>query len=171
MVNSKSLFSSSFQIVLSLLLWLPSQVLCVEKSEHRLELSKVELNNIASGSTGEIVVRFKVESGFHVQANPASQPNLIATELSLPTKDVSQGVKLAVPTYPRGVPFRLHSAKREIMTYESEFAIGIPVTIAKNVNLQKLKPIQAKLRYQACDAIRCYFPKTLSFEISFNPSP
>src|SRR6185436_11137601 len=50
-----------------------------------------------SGNSGEAFVLLSIESGYHVNANPATYPYLIATEV---TAGKVEGVEVGTPAYP-----------------------------------------------------------------------
>src|SRR5688500_20213965 len=60
-----------------------------------VEARPVEIN---AGASTEASVRLKVDDGYHINANPASFPYLIATQLEVPKVD---GLSAAKVTYPQ----------------------------------------------------------------------
>src|SRR5437867_4377410 len=82
---------------------------------------------LTAGESVEARVAVAVAEGYHLQANPASESYLVPTRLELkPADDVSIG-KLK---YPKGKPYRLNGADKEIQTYEGNFEIGVPLKVA-----------------------------------------
>jgi thiol:disulfide interchange protein DsbD len=112
-------------------------------------------------SETSLVLVFKVAAGFHIQANPASNPQLIATTLQLPS---ANNFEVSPPVYPKGKSYKLEGSKGEISTYGGVVEIKVPVTTPGKVVPNKF-PWKGKLRYQACNEKTCFFPKTLSFEV------
>lgn len=101
--------------------------------------------------------KFTVAEGFHVQANPASEPQYIATHLKL---NSSKGVRPGAPVYPPGRPLRFKGASKELSTYEGDFEISVPLTAPKKAWAAD-GMIEGTLRYQACDERNCFFPESI----------
>lgn len=124
----------------------------------RLEVPSVDLLTLKPGEAGRFEVLVKVEKGFHVHANPASQTTYIATTLSLnPHPDLEWGA----PEYPKAQKFRLKGAKDSIDTYGGEFMIRVPVTVKKRA-ISAEHHLKGLLRYQACSEDTCFLPKKLA---------
>jgi len=149
----KSLFLfASFFSILSLATQVPKVM---------VRLEKLLLVQIRPGETKEILVKFTVADGLHVQANPASKPNLIATTLQMESK---QGIEFGQPQYPEGKPYRLEGAPSDILTYEGTVDIRIPVGAAKKISVGN-KELNGSLRFQACNEKTCFFPTTISLKL------
>jgi len=131
----------------------------------KVRFEKIEFSGVEAGHSGEVSLRFVIEDGFHVQANPASEKNLIATELKI-EGILPEGVEVGTPSYPKGVAFKLLSSKKTIQTYEGKFQIGLPVTLSKIIITAAPRVLKTKLLYQACDKHRCFFPVLLPVEIA-----
>ena len=127
-----------------------------------VKLVKPKAVDVSEQAPGEGVVSFKVDKGYHVQANPASKPNLIATTLTLTTHPQFD---VAVPVYPVGKPWRLPGAEEEVATYEGLVEIRFPIKAIAGAAKPGNTTIEGKLRYQACDAKTCYFPMTIPVSI------
>ena len=114
---------------------------------------------LSKQSESSVVLKFKVAPGFHIQANPASSPQLIPTSLQMPA---ANNLDVSLPIYPKGKPYRLQGSSSEISTFDGVVEIKIPVKTAKvsaNFNWK------GKLRYQACNEKTCFFPKTLPLDL------
>jgi hypothetical protein len=117
--------------------------------------------SITAGASSEARFVILVADGFHLQANPASEKYLVATELEMAkTSEVWPGR----PVYPPGRPYRLRGASSDLTTYEGRFEIRLPITASA-----KAKPgagaLTGKLHYQACDAKTCLFPSSVPVEL------
>lgn len=126
-----------------------------------VSVSMPEIVEIAAGQTTQAHLTVTILDGFHVQANPASQPYLIPTRLELtPADPVTPGS----PIYPKGKPYRLNGDSNDISTYEGTFKIEIPLKAEDSA-----KPgeslLQGKLHYQACDARTCLPPSFVPIEL------
>jgi hypothetical protein len=109
-------------------------------------------------------VELVISPGFHINANPATFPYLIATELKPGQVDgVSFSDKLTYPP-PRMKTFSF--ADQPLAVYEGSVSIPIPLTAAPNAKGQRTIPF--KIRVQACDNEKCYPPATLDAALAID---
>jgi hypothetical protein len=102
-------------------------------------------------------IELVISPGFHVNANPATFPYLIATEIQPGKVDgITVGDKLAYPP-PKMETFAF--ADRPLAVYEGHVTIPIPLTPAAGAKGQRTIPF--KIRVQACDNEKCFPPATL----------
>ena len=134
------------------------------KMKHYLTLSPPTSVDLVPGKSQQVSVKLDIEKGIHIQANPATLPNLIPTVLKLKEDQQVTGGK---PIYPESHPFSLQGSDEKIATYEGKTQITIPVTLKSGTKPGKYK-VAGSLRYQACDAKSCFFPRSLDFEFSVN---
>ena len=112
---------------------------------------------VAKGQTTQLTVRVKIKKGFHIQANPAADEFLVPTTLTI---KANKGIVPGEPVYPPGIPYKLKGSKEDLLTYEDEVMIKLPVKVldsapAGNVNLT------GELNIQPCDDRRCFFPRSV----------
>ncbi|NBX76852.1 MAG: hypothetical protein EBQ92_09880 [Proteobacteria bacterium] len=116
-------------------------------------IGTVQAVTLKQGQSADAVIPASVLKGHHIQANPATLPNLIATEL---TVEPLEGLVVGKMTYPKSKPWKLKTASKVIQTYEGN--VVLKVNLASN----NLKPgnyqLKGSLRYQACDEKNCFFP-------------
>ncbi|NDC25618.1 MAG: hypothetical protein EB078_08265 [Proteobacteria bacterium] len=130
------------------------------ETQEFLKVGKIKSVVLKEGQFVEAVIPAKVVKGHHIQANPATLPNLIATEITL---DNLQGIQAQKPVYPKSKPWKLVSAGKTIETYDGdiEFKVGL--------SAQGLKPgkyqIKGSVRYQACNDKNCFFPTSAALTI------
>ncbi|MFZ5577754.1 MAG: thioredoxin domain-containing protein [Pseudomonadota bacterium] len=94
-------------------------------------------------------LQLRIAPGFHINANPASAPNLIATTV------LAEGQPLAGVRYPPPQSFRPAFAPRGIAVWEGQVDLALPA----------LSPAQRNklaLRVQACNATTCLAPSVMS---------
>jgi DsbC/DsbD-like thiol-disulfide interchange protein len=116
---------------------------------------------VVKGQTAQLSVRAEIKKGFHIQANPASDDFLIPTTLTMQTsKDIEPGK----PVYPAGHPYRLKGSTDDLLTYEDEVMISLPVKVMDSAPAGNTS-VTGKLRYQSCDDTRCFAPRSVSVEI------
>jgi hypothetical protein len=102
-------------------------------------------------------VELVISPGFHVNANPATFPYLIATEVQ-PGK--TEGITVADKlTYPPAKMETFPFADQPLAVYEGSVTIPIPITPVPGARGQRTIPF--KIRVQACDSEQCYPPAML----------
>jgi len=120
----------------------------------RVEAPPVELN---AGASTEATVRLRVDEGYHVNANPASFPYLIATQLNVPAAD---GISAAKVTYPAPLNKKFSFAEGPLAVYEGQAELKVAL-LADKAAKRGQTSIPSKLRIQACDDRVCYPPGTI----------
>lgn len=126
-----------------------------------ISVLEVEPVKVKMGQTVKAVVPIRIKDGFHIQSNPPSKPN-IATQITFAT---FPGVTIGTPEYPAGQPYRLETSDREILTYEGNLEIPVPITVSSKLKAGK-RVLKGTVRYQACDTKICYFPSKSEFSVS-----
>lgn len=114
----------------------------------------------AAGSDLPVVVRLVIASGYHVNANPATYPYLIATEVK---PGNSEGVTAGTPTYPTATKQKFEFAEEPLAVYEGNVDIALPLKISPGTTGQRSLPIS--VRVQACDTEKCFPPATINATI------
>ena len=94
-------------------------------------------------------IALHIAPGFHINANPASEPNLIATSVLL------GGQPLAGVRYPPPLQFRPAFAPQGIAVWEGQVKLELPA-------LPTAQRDTLALRVQACNATTCLAPSVLS---------
>jgi len=116
---------------------------------------------IAAGGTADAVVRLRIQEGYHVNANPPTEPYLIPTELEI---DRGQGIAVNFIVYPDAIKKSFSFAKQPLAVYEGETIVRVSLkaddTLAKGE-----RHLSGKLRIQACDDEVCYPPGTVDVSI------
>jgi DsbC/DsbD-like thiol-disulfide interchange protein len=110
----------------------------------------------AKGQATELTVTVRIKKGFHIQANPASDEFLIPSTLTI---DASEGIVPGEPAYPPGRPYRLKGSTDDLLTYEDEVMIRLPVKVMDSAKPGNVS-ITGKLRFQPCDDRKCLFPRS-----------
>ncbi len=120
--------------------------------------SPVELT---AGSSADAVVQVKIQSGYHINANPPTYPYLKATEVTLkPTDSLSVGTI----TYPKSTSRKLQFADDPIAIYEGNAELKVVVKAAPTAN-KGSSNLSGKLKVQACDDQVCYPPGEIDVAI------
>ena len=113
--------------------------------------------SVKAGKSVETSILVKINPEFHIQANPASRPNLIPTTIDFPEKD---GMVLEGVTYPDGKAFRLENSDQDLMVYGGETKFKVKIH-AKNAKPGKVE-FKGLLKYQPCNNQTCFFPNRYS---------
>ena len=112
------------------------------------------------GSDITAVLQFKIEEGYHVQANPASEPSYIPAVLTLTP---AQGV-LALPAkYPAGKEEKQAGLDKPLLVYDGSFEIMVPMKLDADAKLPLT--VSGVLSYQACKGAVCYPPRRLKVAV------
>jgi len=122
------------------------------------EVPKVEAR---AGDSTEATVSIHVKSGYHVNANPATDAYLKATEV---VPQPANGFTVGYVKYPNALHKKFAFSDKELAVYEGD----VPVKVMLKVDKSATKgdhSIPAKLNIQACDNEVCYAPGTLQLSI------
>jgi DsbC/DsbD-like thiol-disulfide interchange protein len=141
----------------------------VSKASPRAEIVRAEPNAVdaAAGAAAEASVRVKIAEGFHIHANPATLPNLIATELKIESDEANAGITAGAPVYPAPVTRKFDFSEQPLKVYEGEVVIKLPLRVEASAAKGEHR-LRAKLRTQACDNQACYPPRTIETFIAVN---
>jgi thioredoxin:protein disulfide reductase len=119
---------------------------------------------LAPGESGEMLVLVKITNGYHVNANPPSQPYLKATELELKPAD---GISVEFVTYPDPLIRTFSFSETPLKVYEGDIQLKVSLKADRKVAPGKHN-LAAKLRVQACDDKVCYAPGALDVVVPVN---
>ncbi len=119
-----------------------------------------EAQTVLAGKPAVLVLRFRIEGGYHINSHrPAS-------ELQIPTavKLVPEvGVHLEETQYPAGQTYApAFNPSGKLDVYTGDFAVQLPVLASAGSHT-----LHGSLKYQACDRAACYPVKTLSLDVPF----
>ena len=117
--------------------------------------------NIVAGRSAEGIVILSISGGYHINANPATFPYLIATEVA-PGK--AEAITTDKPIYPAAQKQKFQFEEQPLAVYQGETQIRLPLRAdAKAAAGARSLPIT--VRVQACDNEKCYPPATIKAEI------
>lgn len=122
----------------------------------------VEEVRLDAGGAGEASVRLNIASGYHVNANPASDKFYRPTELVAEPQD---GITPGKPVYPPGASRKLGFAEKPLSLYEGSVVIKLPLRADKNA-LKGRHTLRAKLRVQPCNDEACLPPRDIDAPIT-----
>jgi peroxiredoxin len=121
----------------------------------------------AAGASGELTLLLHVAEGFHVMSDRPSKPEYIATRVSFDSAGID-GIALGAPRYPPPVPFALD--RESIATFRGDVRVVLPFDVRADV-AAGAHTVPGWVRYQACTASRCLFPRTEPLEATILVTP
>lgn len=140
---------------------LPVVVSAQKKLGEAASLDGIEIKGEAiPGGRVTAVVRIKLEKGYHTHSNKPSEPQFIATVLTL---GEAKGVKAGAIAYPEGKAEKVTGLAKPLSVYEDHFELSVPIGITSAAKLPVTIP--ASLHYQACQGAQCYRPYDLKFDL------
>jgi hypothetical protein len=139
----------------------------ISSSDQVVHVSTPTVSIPVNGSADAAVV-LSISPGFHINANPATFPYLIATELqSVAAPD--QAPLAGKPIYPAAVTMKFAFADQPLSVYLGKVEIKLPLRMAGPINDRPEKganlALPIKVRVQACDDEKCYSPATIAGSI------
>ena len=118
---------------------------------------------ISQRGKGVAHVKLVIDTGYHVQANPVENPSLIPITLKI---DPAAGVTVGRPVYPTAKRIRLPGDDHDLVVYDGEFTIALPVQLTSDFAPGDTVALNGSLRYQACDERHCLFPVTVPLTLA-----
>src|SRR5215216_6044802 len=119
---------------------------------------------LAAGESGDALVRLQIKDGYHVNANPPSQPYLKPTEIEIKP---AEGISVEFITYPDPLVKKFSFSETPLKVYEGEMDLKVRLKADKSAAMGKHN-LSAKLRVQACDDKVCYAPGALDVTVPVN---
>ncbi len=116
---------------------------------------------VKMGGTAQLIVPLKIQSGYHVNANPPTYSYLKATQLDITARD---GISALSVSYPAPLTRKFAFADKPLAVYEGETEIKATIK-ADNAAVKGEHSIAAQLRVQACDDQVCYPPGQIELRI------
>jgi hypothetical protein len=118
-------------------------------------------NGLQPGDKFQVDTVLLIADGWHVNANPASQEQLIPVTVTL---DSSFELKDARTDYPKGQPFTVEGIDESIAVYGGRVSIRSYATLSEDARPGQ-STIKIGIRYQACDDVRCLTPRKIELVV------
>ena len=109
-----------------------------------------------------VTLRLNIASGWHVNANPAGQDNLIPTTI---TVDPDTPFEILDIVYPKGRSTHFEFSSESLNVYEESLTIPLRLKQKPNVKHDKNVPMMLQLTYQLCNETECLLPQTLNIPL------
>ena len=74
---------------------------------------------------------------------------------------------MSKPTYPDYREFLLKGTYEKLLVFDGELKIVVRISAAESVK-EGSYALPGSLYYQACDSVRCLFPRKLRFNVTVN---
>ena len=117
------------------------------------------------GRIFNVALHLKITAGWHVNANPTGQENLIPTTLAV---DTDAPVEIVEVAYPKGRSARFEFSDESLNVYEGSLTIPLQLKQKPRTLLDRTVPIILKLTYQPCNETECLLPQTLEVPLKLS---
>jgi len=127
------------------------------------EIVKVNVPKVIvqAGKSSVINITVEVKNGYHIQANKVNNEFIIPTTLEI---NDDKEIILKKQVFPSAKKFKLEGTDEHLDVYDERFAISIFFRTRKEIQ-RGIRQLNGKLNYQACDSVRCLFPRVIDFSI------
>ena len=112
------------------------------------------------GEVDNVVMQLKIAGGWHINANPPGQDNLIPTTV---TVAADAPVEIVDVAYPKGKTVRFEFSDKSLNVYEN--SLTIPIKLKQKSDWKRNTRITLKLTYQPCNETECLLPQTLNIPV------
>ncbi len=118
-----------------------------------------------NGEIYNVALQLKIADGWHINANPPGQDNLIPTTV---TVAADAPVEIIDVAYPKGRTTRFAFSEQPLSIYEKSLTLPLRLKQKPKGTRQKNVPIILKLTYQPCNDTECLLPQTLDIPLRFS---
>lgn len=116
---------------------------------------------LTPGKKSVAIIRVKVKEEYHIQANKVTNESLIPVSLEVTP---NRFFFINKPLFPPYTIFRLEGTEETLNVFDSVFIIRLPVK-AMAATKEGRYFVKARIRYQACNAKTCLFPRKIDFDL------
>ncbi len=120
--------------------------------------ASVERVEIRAGETVETSVRLSIASGYHVNANPATEKFLIPTVVNVKPE---AGITVDKIVYPKPLKKKFPFAEVPLDVYEGDAEIKLTLGAPRGLRRGQ-HTLRTDIRVQPCDDQMCYPPATIA---------
>ena len=115
-----------------------------------------------TGGIFNVMLQLNIAEGWHMNANPAGQDNLIPTTI---TVDADTPFEILDVAYPQGRSTRFEFSNEALNVYEDNLTIPLQLKRKPNMKHDKDVSITLQLTYQLCNETECLLPQTLDIPL------
>ena len=127
-----------------------------------LVTATAKIKTPTKGNQIDVEVQVKIAAGWHINANPAGQDNLIPTTI---TVDKDALIEINNVKYPKGKSMKFEFSPESVNVYDGTFTIPLKLKQKPDTLIKKGIPIILKLNYQACNDTECSLPQELNIPL------
>ena len=127
-----------------------------------LVTATAKIKTRTKGNQIDVEVQVKIAAGWHINANPAAQDNLIPTTITV-AKEAQ--IEIINVRYPKGKSMKFEFSPESVNVYDGTFTIPLKLKQKPNTTIKKNVPIILKLNYQACNDTECSLPQELNIPL------
>jgi hypothetical protein len=109
-----------------------------------------------AGAKGTVTLRVKLPESVHVQSDKPLDKALIPTALTI---EPPPGLRVEKIVYPAASKLKQEGQTEPLAVFGPDFTITVHLAVTPGAAAGELN-VPARLRYQACDEVMCYLPKT-----------
>jgi DsbC/DsbD-like thiol-disulfide interchange protein len=132
-----------------------------DSKPQQVTVDPIQPVKLIKGTPGKAEIRFRVNSGFHINSNKPTSDLLIPTTVEFAP---NPAIKVGAVRYPAGQDFSIPIAPDEkLNVYAGDVNIVAPLTVAKTT-ANGTYNLKATLTYQACSDNACFPPKKVPLE-------
>jgi hypothetical protein len=113
------------------------------------------------GQPFRIAVRLELSDGWHINANPATRPELVPSTLTMQS---DLPLEMLVIEYPRAEPLRAGGLDEPIGVLRGKPVVRARATLGSRATPGKAM-LSLRLKYQACDDQRCLAPREIEWRV------
>ena len=130
------------------------------------DLLKIRTPKVIAHVGQEVLIKtfVSVNNGYHIQAHEIVDEHIIPTTLEI-AYDGNFVIKKQV--FPPTKKFVLTGTDRSLEVFDGDFQILTSLSMSERIQ-KGVRQLKGKLKYQACDSVRCLFPRTVEFLVNID---
>jgi uncharacterized protein len=127
-------------------------------------LASVSSKQVNAKTPFDVKVQLEIAKGWHINANPPSQKELIPTTVSV---NPDAPVEVVSVNYPKGESVHFDFSGESLDVYSGRVTISMKLKLKRGVSSEKAFPLDLTLKYQACDDQQCLAPSTQTIRVEY----
>lgn len=116
---------------------------------------------IKPGGHKTVTLTFLINEKYHIQGAFIDNEYLIPTRLTFTSKEE---IVIGSVQFPAPHKFWMASVDEPLEVFSNKLEIKVPLEVSKS-SKRGVYPMKGSLYYQACDSVKCYYPRNLDFEV------
>lgn len=128
------------------------------------ELVQVNVPKVNAQFGQDVLLRIlvSVKNGYHIQSHEVKDALIIPTTLEF---DGDKIFTTGNQAFPPAKEFMLNGTEQHLEVYDGDFEIQASLGMSEGIQ-KGVHQLKGKLKYQACDSMRCLFPRTVEFPVN-----